>query len=569
MRDFLASIDGERAVGHAKWITTNAPYRQAGSEREHKAAHYLAEQLESFGFQTRLHEFMGYVGFPGEGHLQVLGTGEAEIPLSVFAQCIPTPAEGLESELVFCGHGAEEDYQGKDVRGKVVLTYLSFTPSRPEKMRLAAVNGAAGILMMQFLSGEYDNLPEGTVKALWGNPTDKDFHLMEAVIPSGGLRRADGERLLQLLAQGKVTVRLSITAERRWTKLLLPVGFLPGKVESDRFVLVGGHMCSWSGGATDNAAGDGAILELARAAIGQRDRLRRGLMVAFWPGHEQGIMEGSTWFVDTYWDQLDQQCLLYLSMDEMGKRGTSVIHAHCSPEAIDLVRRAGADALGLDSVPTYDLAKSGDQSFFGIGIPSIWLRSGPDAETFKAWQGAEYGWWWHTRSDTLDKLDPDVLRRELAADAALFWHLANTAVMPFRFRGVADRIAARLGELQQAAGEHLDLSAPLNWAEQLQARAAALDAASEAGKNTNDTQLALSRSLTSVTASVAGRWAQDSYGLSDLKTYLPGLRAAADLPALVGSDRYYLVLNRLMRERNRVRDAVRQACWAIEASGAL
>lgn len=569
MRDFLASVDGGRAVEHAAWLTRNAPYRQGGSEREHRAAEYVAGQLEACGFQVQMHEFMGYMGFPGEGRLEVLSPEAAEIPLSVFAQSTATPPEGVDTELVYCGHGGEDDYRGKDVRGKVVLTHLSFTPPRPEKARLAAVHGAAGILMMHFLSGDYDNLPEGSVKALWGNPTDRDFHLMQAVVPSGGLRRADGERLLRMLERGPVRVRLTVRAERRWTKLKMPVGYLPGNGEPDRFTLVGGHLCSWSGGATDNAAGDGAALELARAASLHRDRLRRGVMVAFWPAHEQGIMEGSTWFVDTLWDRLDQHCTLYLNLDEMGKRGTTLLRAHCSPEAAALAVQSARDAVGLDSIPTRPLPKAGDQSFFGIGVPSVWVGSGPDEETLRAWQGAEYGWWWHTRSDTMERLDPDVLQRELQVNAAVLWRLSTSPVLPFRFRGLADRVVARLDELQAAAGEHLDLSAPLAWARRLRELAAALDAASEAGRDTNQAQMELSRALTHATSSVAGRWAQDSYGLSDLKTFLPGLRAAADLPSLAGTDAYHLVLNRLLRERNRVRDAIRQAARLVEASGAL
>jgi hypothetical protein len=79
----------------------------------------------------------------------------------------------------------------------------------------------------------------------------------------------------------------------------------------------------------------------------------------------------------------------------------------------------------------------------------------------------------------------------------------------------------------------------------------------------------LSRTLTNVTSSVAGRWAQDTYGLSDLTTYLPGLRAAEELPSLAGRERYHLVLARLVRERNRLRDALGEACRLVETSGAV
>lgn len=289
-------------------------------------------------------------------------------------------------------------------------------------------------------------------------------------------------------------------------------------------------------------------------------------MVAFWPAHEQGIMEGSTWFVDNDWDRLDEGALLYLNCDEMGKRGTTVMRASCSPEALPLAHLAAKDGLGLTSLPTRDLVKMGDQSFFGIGIPSLWLQSSPDAETTKAWQGADFGWWWHTKSDTMDKLDPDVLQRELRVSGAALWHLSRDAVLPFRFEPVARRIEARLGEIGRSAGGNLDVSAPSRLAREFASLARALDRASDAGRDTNALQQRLSRLLTSATLSVAGRWAQDSYGLSDLATYLPGLRDAQALPSLKGTDGYYLIENRLLRERNRLRDALREACRACEGS---
>jgi Peptidase family M28/PA domain len=568
MRAFLADIDSRRAGEHAAWLTTNAPFRQSGTDRERRAAVYIAEQLESCGCAVTMHELAGYVGFPNAGELLVTSPEPAPVPISVFAHSGATLPGGVETDLIFCGHGAEADFAGKDVRGKFVLTYLSFTPSRPEKARLAALHGAAGILMMHFLSGDYDNLPEGTVKAIWGNPTDQDVAALQGTLPSAGVRRADGERLVQWLARGPVTARLRVDAERRWATLPLPVGTLPGTAEP-RFTLVGGHLCSWSGGATDNASGDGGILELARAAARHRDRLRRGVLFAAWPAHEQGIMEGSTWFVDTMWDALDRDCLLYLNLDEMGKRGTTAMEARCSPEAAGLATAAVRDALGLDAVRTRDLHKSGDQSFFGIGVPSIWIRSKPDAATLEAWRGADNGWWWHTRSDTLDKLDPEVQQRELLAAGAALWRLSTAPVLPFRFAPVAARIAERLDALQRAAGEHLDLSAPVRCAGELRTRASALDEASDAGRDTNVIQMRLSRTLTHVTSSVAGRWAQDTYGLSDLATYLPGLRAAEGLPALAGTDRYHLIRTRLLRERNRVRDALTEACRLIETSGVV
>ena len=50
--------------------------------------------------------------------------------------------EGISGELVYVGAGALADFEGKDVRGKIVLTELSYSPARHEKQRIAGPSRA-------------------------------------------------------------------------------------------------------------------------------------------------------------------------------------------------------------------------------------------------------------------------------------------------------------------------------------------------------------------------------------------------------------------------------------------
>src|SRR5579863_5039818 len=122
MHEFLAEIDGRRAFEHAAWLTANTPFRQSGTDRERRAAGYIAAQLESCGCDVTLHEFAGYVGFPNSAALHVVAPEAAEVPVGAFAHSASTPPGGIEAELVFCGHGAEGDFAANDVRGKIALT---------------------------------------------------------------------------------------------------------------------------------------------------------------------------------------------------------------------------------------------------------------------------------------------------------------------------------------------------------------------------------------------------------------------------------------------------------------
>ena len=68
--------------------------------------------------------------------------------------------------------------------------------------------------------------------------------------------------------------------------------------------------------ATDNAAGNACIMELARVFQQHRDKLRRGLVCGFWTGHETGTMIGSSWFVDRNSDRLRKHAVAYLQIDQ-------------------------------------------------------------------------------------------------------------------------------------------------------------------------------------------------------------------------------------------------------------
>jgi hypothetical protein len=64
---------------------------------------------------------------------------------------------------------------------------------------------------------------------------------------------------------------------------------------------------------------------------------------------------------------------------------------------------------------------------------------------------------------------------------------------------------------------------------------------------------------------VGGRYGQDSYGLTALSQPLPGLYEVSRLATMSPDEEAYkLLLTRLLRERNRIADALREACWQIE-----
>jgi hypothetical protein len=81
----------------------------------------------------------------------------------------------------------------------------------------------------------------------------------------------------------------------------------------------------------------------------------------------------------------------------------------------------------------------------------------------------------------------------------------------------------------------------------------------------NQLLLRLSRILTHAFASVAGRYGQDPYGMTNLRTRFPGLYNATRLSALSpDSEEYHLFLGGCLRDRNRISDALQEALRCVE-----
>ena len=69
----------------------------------------------------------------------------------------------------------------------------------------------------------------------------------------------------------------------------------------------------------------------------------------------------------------------------------------------------------------------------------------------------------------------------------------------------------------------------------------------------------ISRVITPVLGSVIGRYGQDTYGLSALKKWVPALASVGELKGKDPlSGEHQLWWGKLVRERNRVTDSVRQ-----------
>jgi Peptidase family M28 len=565
----VKAVSAANVKAHVEHITTEIPSRLAGSANGKRMAEYSAAALGKAGVSARVHELPGLVSFPEQGELRVLSPVELVIEANTLGHSLPTLPDGLSGELMDVASGAFGEYAGRDATGKITLSELSYHPARHEKQRISALMGATGCVMMNWGHPENTAVPFGSVKPVWGNPTPETLQTEMARLPCIGIARTAGLKLREMLKAGPVRIWMRANVENAWRPVQITVGEIAGR--SEDFVVVGGHQDSWPGPqATDNAAGNACILELARVFQQHRDKLRRGLVAGFWTGHETGTMIGSSWFVDRNWDLLREHAVAYLQIDQPACAGTTRWSAASNVELKRFHQGVEKRLLGNRPFAWRRAVKNGDASFFGLGVPMLAAQGAFTEEELKKTALANLGWWHHSIENTIDKLDFEFMADHLRLYAAYLWDLCTAVVLPFEYVSVADAFIERLDELK-AGAEGIGLAGASDAARGFKAAAEKLEAvagdwrqryaaaktADEApAERLNACMKRLSRALVPLASTSKGAYGHDPYGYTPQGSMIPTLYDVPRYAKLGDGEERWMLETQLVRDRNRIADAL-------------
>jgi len=532
--------------------------RISGSEGEREANAYLKRKLTEYGVPFDSHEMELYLSHPMSASVTVLTPEPAKLEAINHAFSRSTPAGGVEGELVYIGRNMTADpfdaplvdYQAIDVKGKIVLDDGFPAPYR------AFATERAGALAQIYINPD-DRLHNMTVTTIWGAPTPETASLLpkNAIV---AMKRPDGDGLRDRIARGeKVRVRIDGVVDTRWRKTELVVARIEGGAEKEKFVLIGGHIDSWHEGVTDNATGNAAMLEAARLLHRNRDRLLRSLRIAWWPGHSPGRYAGSAWYADHFFSDLRQSAVAHINIDSIGTRSATRYSATHMAELerfnLDLIRaKTGQDPKG--SRP----GKVADESFVGLGVPSVrFSKSIPEGSPDRGVaDGSGGSWWWHSREDSRDKVDLDLLVEETDLLVAMAEGLTAPPLIPYDFRATAKEMKEKLESIEPYDTRNL-VSLVERFAERAEILASLSEKTVADPRALNDGLLRISRALNSVYYSRSGPYDQDA---NELIPRFPGLASASDLSTLdPKSDEARFLEVRLKREENRIEEALREA----------
>ncbi len=561
------AITAERLDTHARVITSFQ--RPSGSEGENAAIDYVVETLTAAGVPVDVHEFMSYTSDPVSASVTVPGTDFAPTAITMAFSGATDGVQGTALDLgtlrdlpvLEIGTGERlvvRDPAGwEHVRGKVVLV-----TGQPRNIPTVALE-QLGALAAIFINPE-ERLNDLIVTSTWGTPSLLSEHRLPT-LPVAQITRSAGERLRAMMADGDVTIRMATEVDQGWKPLRVPVARVmpPAADEATPYVLLGGHIDGWYYAGTDEGASNAAMLEMALRFHETRDRMTRGLVVAWWPGHSNARYSGSTWFADTFFDELRRRGLAYMNIDGVGQMGAK----RFSVSASAALAAFGLEVVGertprladqSDVVMATRPGRNSDQAFNGIGLPLLQFNHSRLAED------GGY-WWWHTPDDTYDKIDFDVLEVDTELYVRAISEFVAGRALPVDVSRELDALAEALREREEQSHGALDLSEARRRVGFLDGMWSYAFERAESAPPDRAQDLAVLRVLRPLhrIMFVPGSDHHPDPGIysGPLPGFEPARILADEDPA---SDRYRFAMAQLVRERNRVLEALDEAIQAAE-----
>lgn len=399
-------------------LTTEVGPRMAGTEAEARARDWAVKKLKAMGFaNVRIEPFDMPVWTRGAEGAEVLTPFPQRMVITALGNSASTPPEGITGEIVGFNSMAEfEAAPAEEVRGKIVFVshamprtqdgsgYGFFGGPRRQGPTLASKKGAIAIVVRS-IGTDYHRNPHAGVQT---------FADGVKPIPAGALSIPDAEQLQRILKRGKpVTMHLTLVSQVTQGKSGNVIAEVPGRDPKAPFILVGGHLDSWDQGtgAIDDGSGV-AITTAAAKRIMDAGRPLRTIRIVWFGAEEVGLFGG---------------------IDYQKKHGTELHYAIAESDfGADRIwkvdsklgkdREAEAKALQIALAPlgivpgSLEKADGSDiEPLLNAGLPGVGLSQ----------DGTHYFDIHHTPDDTLDKIDPEALRQNVAAWTAMLGVLSG------------------------------------------------------------------------------------------------------------------------------------------------
>jgi aminopeptidase YwaD len=440
MTAIINEVSGERAMHHVQELVPYQFVRPTSEYQVHfREAEAMARMAKEYGFSN-----VAIEDYPtGQTFQPVVGELWTTSPKSVKIYDIHDIPESLAStnangdisgDLVSVGQGTAADFEGKDVKGKFVL---SLAPSGLGAIYTrAAAAGAIGVVGISAI-GAGDRAVDYPTAVVWTTVVAQPNTAAWAVSP-----KVARELETQLNRGQKVTMRSLTKSEQVPNKQEIVHAEIPGDGSTTQEVAIGGHLFESyiKQGANDDSSGCALTLEIGRAYIklvaeGKLPRPKRTINFqwvqeisgtnAWFNAHpdKQKVIIGdlnfdmealrlsqsrSFWILQrtpdtfpSYINDIAQSPMEYIaevSRERVRYRGTG----YGASQPVESPN-GSTDAFYIKIDKHY--GSSDHVTYMQHGIPAVMFITWPDM-------------WYHSSQDTPDKQDPTQYKRAAAVGTA-------------------------------------------------------------------------------------------------------------------------------------------------------
>ena len=390
-------------------LTTDVGQRMAGTEAEARARDWAVRKLKAMGFaNVRVESFDMPVWTRGAESAAIISPSPQKLAITALGNSASTGPAGITGEIVAFHTLAElQAAPDEQVRGKIVFvshsmprtqdgsSYGAFRGPRSQGPSVASRKGALAIVIRSIGTDHHRNPHAGVMT----------FEEGVKPIPAGALAIPDAEQVQRILkrSRGPVTMHLTLVSHTTRGSSGNVIAEVPGRDPSAAPILVSGHLDSWDlgTGAIDDASGV-AIAAAAAKRIMDAGRPLRPIRIVWFGAEEVGLFGGLD-----YRAKHGKEPHYAIAESDFGADRVWKVDSRLGKE-----REAEAKALQAALEPlgvvhgALDKAEGSDISpLLADGLPGVTL----------AQDGTQYFDLYHTPDDTLDKVDPEALRQNVAA----------------------------------------------------------------------------------------------------------------------------------------------------------
>ena len=402
-------------------LTTEVGPRIAGSPAEARARDWAVARLKALGFTNVAVEDFPVTWFErGSERAEILAPFPQPLAVTALGNSAFTPPGGLTGEIAaFASIDELRLAPDSAVRGKIAfvdhrmaptqsgLGYGQFGAPRRQGPSIASRKGAIAIVVRS-IGTDHNRTP---------HTGSMQFEPGVTPIPAAALSIPDAEQLERVLKRGRpVTVRLVLEGRRSPAASGNVIAEVPGRDPRLPPVLVAGHLDSWDlgTGAIDDGAGV-AIVAAAAKRIMDRGRPLRTIRIVWYGAEEIGLDGGLEYARRHAGEKLHAAAESDFGADRIWK-----VDSKLGPSRADEARRLAAALAPLGiAAGSFDSAEGSDISpLLAAGQPGVSLSQ----------DGMRYFDLHHTANDTLDKIDREALRQNVAAWTAMLAVLAGPIV---------------------------------------------------------------------------------------------------------------------------------------------